>query len=126
MIIECSNRLNGNLAFRLERTTKLKSNRCSFCEFKRLGAAKRTLVLVTFDNLHTLEAKVLVTRSIAGIGLSGNEVTDDTFILLRLLIIFDVELRFEGFHAKQVITLINEIYIPNKYQHNLIESICFE
>jgi len=73
-----------------------------------------------------LEAKVLVTRSIAGIGLFGNEVTDDTFILLRLLVIFDVELRFEGFHAKQVITLINEKYIPNKYQHNLIESICFE
>jgi len=75
-----------------KRTSKLEVYSFSLCKLERLRAAKRAFVSIAFNDIDTLEAKILLAGSITDVRLFRNKVADDTLILLCLFVAFDIVL----------------------------------
>lgn len=70
-----------------------------FDEFEGLGAPKGALVVIIFDAVHALEAKVVLAGAVAGVGLLSDVVADGALVLLCFLSGPDEVFGLEGFHT---------------------------
>ena len=101
MTIEPSYRGNRFSALlRVEGASELKVDGRFFGEMEGLRATEGALIGVLADAVHALIAEGLSAGSLTDIGLFCDVVADDALELFVLFCLFDVVLRFKGFHNR--------------------------
>ena len=100
VVVEILN--GGNGAFALlgvEGAVELELGVLLLDEFEGLGAPKGALILIIFDAVHALEAKVVLAGAVAGVWLLSDVIADGALVLLCFLSRLDEVFGLEGFHT---------------------------